>query len=423
MEQLSILATPVIISNIQSIEINDLISKSTLDIEEKDRSNLFPWKGQFSPQLIEVLLDNYAKKGMTILDPFMGSGTVLVESAMKGLDVFGTELNPAAVKMAQFYSFINKSIETRKDLISKIEKKITKVFLSDSDIETKDKKILSEAGHLFFAKLKKIHGKLNADLEEMSLLETLMVICDPKDKILTLKKIFSTWGKMKRNLLELPVSETKTIIYNCDCRNIPLSSNEVDLVITSPPYINVFNYHQQKRKAVEEIGWDILSVARSEIGSNRKHRGNRLLTVIQYCIDMEQVLQELSRVTKKNAKIIFVVGRESNVRKTSFFNSQIIANIGKQSLGLDIEQRFERDFKNRFGQIIKEDILVFKNTAKKSTFQSHSRAIALQTLHDAKDRAPVESLVDLQSAIDSINKVDPSPIYIANSGPLDTCRL
>jgi hypothetical protein len=39
---------------------------------------------------------------------------------------------------------------------------------------------------------------------------------------------------------------------------------------------------------MEVLGFDILKVAASEIGSNRRNRGNRFITVIQYALDMEE---------------------------------------------------------------------------------------------------------------------------------------
>ncbi|MEP9412025.1 MAG: hypothetical protein HRF42_11640 [Candidatus Brocadia sp.] len=51
--------------------------------------------------------------------------------------------------------------------------------------------------------------------------------------------------------------------------------DSADLIITIPPYINVFNYHRNYRSIMDILGFDILKVAASEIGSNRKNRGNR----------------------------------------------------------------------------------------------------------------------------------------------------
>ena len=49
----------------------------------------------------------YTKDGDFILDPFLGSGTVLHEAGRLRRPAFGVEINPAAYKMAETYRFIN----------------------------------------------------------------------------------------------------------------------------------------------------------------------------------------------------------------------------------------------------------------------------------------------------------------------------
>ena len=76
----------------------------------------------------------------------------------------------------------------------------------------------------------------------------------------------------------------KSGIADChlaDARRLPIEDDSIEGVITSPPYINVFNYHQNYRRAVELLGWKPLEASRSEIGANRKHRANRFFTVVQ----------------------------------------------------------------------------------------------------------------------------------------------
>ena len=85
-----------------------------------------------------------------------------------------------------------------------------------------------------------------------------------------------------------PDSSPIILAYTNSCVN-NINNDSIDFVITSPPYINVFNYHQNYRKSVEATGFNVLEVARSEIGSNRKFRSNRFLTVIQYALDIYQV--------------------------------------------------------------------------------------------------------------------------------------
>ena len=58
-----------------------ILEQGKLDVTIKKRSNLFNWRGQFTPEFVEYILQSFAKKGDIILDPFSGSGTVLQESA------------------------------------------------------------------------------------------------------------------------------------------------------------------------------------------------------------------------------------------------------------------------------------------------------------------------------------------------------
>src|SRR3990167_10315635 len=54
---------------------------------------LHPYLGKFIPQLVEVFLKEYFTKRDYILDPFMGSGTTLIEANILGMDRKSTRLN------------------------------------------------------------------------------------------------------------------------------------------------------------------------------------------------------------------------------------------------------------------------------------------------------------------------------------------
>jgi hypothetical protein len=105
-------------------EFDKPIPKEKLDIVEKTRSNLFAWRGQFSPQLVEVILNAYCLSNSVILDPFAGSGTVLLEAGILEFEAYGFEINPAAWILSKTYEFINdiekkKSVNAIRSLIDK----------------------------------------------------------------------------------------------------------------------------------------------------------------------------------------------------------------------------------------------------------------------------------------------------------------
>lgn len=380
------------------------IEQSLLNIENKERSNIFTWNGQFSPQFVEVILDKYAKEGDIILDPFLGSGTVIYESGLKGLTAYGVELNISAYFISRLYTFINIQIEDRITMLNSIEQIINNAFaLEENDVD------------IIATKLKDVNDKIINENEKI-IMTGFIVILDLYNKKVDTNIIFTKWKQLRESLETLPFSEKYINVINNDSRNIPIDDNIVDLVITSPPYINVYNYHQQYRKSIELLGYNVLEIAKSEVGSNRKYRSNRFYTVVQYAKDICLILNELIRITKKDARIIFVVGRESNVRGVSFFNSRIVYRLATEVLGLDFALKQERVFKNRYGQMIYEDILHIINNKESNNYDideliKNSAEIAVDELLKSKVNVSDEIiLMEIQSAIDNADNINISPI-------------
>jgi tRNA G10 N-methylase Trm11 len=73
-----------------------LLEQEKLDVLSKKRSNIFNWRGRFTPEFAEYILKTFTNQGDHVLDPFFGSGTVLKEAAKLNLDATGLEINPSA---------------------------------------------------------------------------------------------------------------------------------------------------------------------------------------------------------------------------------------------------------------------------------------------------------------------------------------
>jgi SAM-dependent methyltransferase len=389
------------------------VPQSDLNIENKLRSNPLTWNGQFSPQLIQVLLRAYSTPGTNVFDPFLGSGTVLLEAGRARIAASGTEINPAAIALSQTYKFVNVASEQRRSHLSDVQQLLCREFPDNLPLFQKPEEAQNE---LTPEQIKSRFAELLPVVEERlqyQLLETLVALVDFYKSDLSVNRIFATWSKLSQLVIELPYSQEKIDVYHADARKTPLPSSSVDLVVTSPPYINVFNYHQQYRASMEAINWNLLRVARSEIGSNRKHRGNRFLTVIQYCLDMAQTFYEMARICRPRSRLIFIVGRESTVRGTRISNGEIVAEVAHRALGFDLILRQERVFLNRFGQNIFEDILHFSPPRNRSPrdFMADAREIAGEALEAAYSTAPGKAKDDVKSAIEGIDAVKPSPVF------------
>lgn len=63
--------------------------------------NLYRYPARFSPEFASAVINALTKPGDLVLDPFMGSGTTLVESNAAGRVGFGVDINSLAVKLAR----------------------------------------------------------------------------------------------------------------------------------------------------------------------------------------------------------------------------------------------------------------------------------------------------------------------------------
>lgn len=384
-----------------------------LNVTQKRRSNLFNWRGQFTPEFVEYMLDEFTNKSDFIIDPFSGSGTVLQEAILKEMAVQGFEINPSAYAMSKFFTFANDDLNLRWHLISQLENKINtliqplngqKVYVETSDYRTSFEHLLNIGRELIPL----------LDKKEKILWLNILFLSE-RDKKMTLKNsILKSFLYIKTALLKLPFSAQSVHAHLKDARVVgEVNHNNTDLILTSPPYINVFNYHQNYRALVELFNFDILKVANSEFGSNRKNRGNRFKTVIQYCLDMEQSIHSFWNALKYDGKLILVLGRESNVRNTAFYNGQIVSDIIKQTNGFEEISTLERKFTNKFGVDIKEDILIFRKTNEMSDIKN-ARNIAVKHLEKSLPSLAGEIKFDVEDALKSINDIAPSPIFNSN---------
>lgn len=370
--------------------------QDSLNIVEKSRTSYFTWKGQFSPQLIEFLLSQYPS-AQSILDPFCGSGTVVYESILNNKQyICGIDINPAAIIFAKFPQYSKLNLKQRNKIFLETKNKIL--------VSIEEKQSLDEV----------INTSILNDYIHDHLAQCIFLNAFKDKSEISLFKIFKSIQHVEKKLLTLPYStNTKLEVEVGDSRNLKFDKSQFDLIITSPPYINVFNYHHNYRKSIEALGEHPLIIAKSEIGANRKFRSNRFNIVTQYCIDMAMSLYEMHRVTKYNKNIILIIGNSSTVKGKKFFNGEIIYLIAKSLNCFDLTSKFVREFRNRYGVSIKEEVLIFLNRKSRNITNDDKvkigRDVANYILSNTLKESNTEDNVynEIKEAIENIKNINP----------------
>lgn len=390
-----------------------MYSSDKLNVIQKTRSNPFAWRGQFTPELIEYFLDTHASSNSLIADPFSGSGTVLLESLERKLDVIGCEVNPAAYAMSKFFEIGATAITEKKSLCEELDNTIPKLDLEvNKPIYQKNKSFNYREAYENLINFSKRALHTHNSKHQLILILNILFKMESYKKLTVGQAWHKAYNEVCSFLCSLSESPSSVSALLSDARHLHKHiDRKVDLIITSPPYINVFNYHQNHRIVMELLNFDILSVAHSEFGSNRKNRGNRFLTVIQYCIDMAQALSSMRKSISDNGKVILIIGRESNVKKTPFYNGMIIKDICHETNLFSITNMSERFFRNKFGTTIYEDILTLEPRDINNNTDKNARTVAISHLQDAIKRVHPESQLDLEKALESVDSISPSPEY------------
>ena len=79
----------------------DIAGRLTQSIRSKERvqgytHEYYRYPARFSPIFVQSIIEAFSEPGETILDPFMGGGTTLVEAITCGRHAIGTDINPLA---------------------------------------------------------------------------------------------------------------------------------------------------------------------------------------------------------------------------------------------------------------------------------------------------------------------------------------
>jgi hypothetical protein len=303
-----------------------------------------------------------------VSDIFCGCGTVALEAKTANIDFWGCDINPVA-------TLITRAKTTSYDLV-KLEKyyqNIKKTFQSSDAVDNSCYMQANERIQYWFKqeqyndlyKLKHTIISIPQGKYRIAFECLFSSILKPTSKWLTKsikpqvdpnKSIVNVWDSFEKQykkfikcIQEIPESSSKIEIATCSIltkKRLP----EVDLIITSPPYVTSYEYadlHQLSslwldftedytslRKGTmgsaynsETFNYDMLELnetARSiidELKANEKIAKAKIKAIARYYIDMQKAVDQCYKMLNPNGMVLFVIG-DTEYKGTQIHNSK-----------------------------------------------------------------------------------------------------
>lgn len=344
-----------------------------------------PYPAKYTPQLVNKFFNLYCKRGFTILDPFCGSGTTLVEGVLNGMDSVGIDLNPIAyiISRAKTNHYSLEEIDEIRNFNSEIQLESKNgSFGNGKNNENILIPIFPNRNHWFQDNVSKELALLKNEIDKFENQNIKDVLYCAFSKIIvkvsnqdsevryTAKNknhpdgiVFSAFKNTVSNYIQILSSKEHTISANAEVHNgdtndvlVNYPDNYFDFVITSPPYINTFDYYLYHKQRMFWFGYDHRPVRQKEIGNHHRIDTKKFdVAIAEYINSMSKIMNGLSRVSKPNSYFVMVIG-DGIIEGSTIDMSQVIAEICEQgdyeiekieSINLsDISRSFNKKFSN-----------------------------------------------------------------------------
>jgi site-specific DNA-methyltransferase (cytosine-N4-specific) len=289
--------------------------------------SIHPYPARFIPQIPRKAILEYSKPGDCVLDPFCGSGTTLLESILLARTAVGVDNNAVAclVSQAKTACYTHEDVKSLNRFLNQLAFGQLTNSVNKWVPEYKNRnywfsnEALSDLGQLKGAIARLPNPSRGLALATLSAIVVRVSYQDSDTRYTRVQKEYKQgsafdWYQRKlsaaikklKQILEQP--KAKASIHLADGRDLSfIDDSSIDLIVTSPPYLNAYDYHKYHRHRLHWIDGDVKFARDKEIGKHDTFTRPKA-NPERYFNNMEACFREWSRVLKPKAKVFIVIG-------------------------------------------------------------------------------------------------------------------
>lgn len=362
------------------------------------RRPVHPFPARMAPGIaLEFLAEQQTP--LRVLDPMMGSGTVLAVARSKGHGVFGIDIDPLAVLISKVWTTVVDGEAVKRKASEVLNRAravfttlpIRKAYPRGADEETRRFVTYWFDGYARrqLAALVTVIGRVRDKTIRNALWcgFSRLIISKQSGASLAMDLSHSRPHKVFKHAPSKPfrkfLSAVNRVVDNCidkastdcsgpvpvickgDARHLPLADTSIDLVLTSPPYLNAIDYMRCSKFSLVWMGHKIPDLRQvrtesvgTESGRGKAFEDERIRAIVgqlklrpklvghhermlcRYIDDMQNAVSEVARVLVPGGKAVYVVG-ENTIRGTYVRNSLIVTAVAGLN-GLHLSERRTR---------------------------------------------------------------------------------
>lgn len=338
------------------------------------------YPARLHPITAQRLIERLSAAGQCVLDPFCGSGTVLVEAVLQGRRAIGVDLNPLACALARFKTHVSDEAERAEWLaaaerITGLAEERRQARLGPSrpyaphEREPYDPHILFELDGLSLgiaAEPEPLRSALGLMLSSI-LTKVSRSLGDSSGRTgprrvasgFAIRTFASKVREVARQSAEFAAlaGTSECRVVQGDARKLPgVGQRSVDLIVSSPPYPGVFDYLSHHQHRLHWLGFDARQLARGEIGSRRQlAKLPAAEAVRRWQNDFGAALGAMARALRPGQLAALVLADSALGQRPVFVDEEVEALASKlglqvQAIGSQVRPHFHEPTRRAFGK-------------------------------------------------------------------------
>jgi len=316
----------------------------TAEADAPDRAHVHgfhAYPARAHPVTARRLVDAFAPAKGLVLDPFCGSGTILIEAMLAGRNALGTDLNPLAVMLARAKTHPRKPeataalVATAKEVAEFADARRKAKLgatrrLPQEDVSIFTPHVLLELDGIR-AGIEKAPPEARPDLQLVfsSILVKLSAkrgdtSDEPLEKRVSagyparlfVRKTEELVSRFADFAARLPSPAPRSRVLLDDAAKLAkVEDASIDAVITSPPYVATYDYLAHHELRMRWLDLDVRRLAKDELGARRHYeRLSPDEARASWEREMAKFFRALARVTKRGAPVILLLADSATPR-------------------------------------------------------------------------------------------------------------